>query len=47
MHQKVQETFENFDKKCLTLSKENLKSLFKHLHFGRSKSRVKGLKKNC
>jgi hypothetical protein len=35
--------FENFDKKCLTLSKENKKSPFKHICFGRSKSPVKGL----
>jgi hypothetical protein len=34
---------ENFDKKCLTLSKENQKSPFKHIRFGRSKSPVKGL----
>jgi hypothetical protein len=32
---------ENFDKKCLTLSKENQKSPFKHIRFGRSKSPVK------
>jgi hypothetical protein len=35
---------ENFDKKCLTLSKENQKSPFKHIRFGRSKSPVKGLR---
>jgi hypothetical protein len=34
---------ENFDKKCLTLSKKNNKSPFKHIRFGRSKSLVKGL----
>jgi hypothetical protein len=34
---------ENFDKKCLTLSKKNKKSPFKHIRFGRSKSTVKGL----
>jgi hypothetical protein len=34
---------ENFDKKCLTLQKKNLKSPFKHFCFGRSKSSVKGL----
>jgi hypothetical protein len=34
---------ENFYKKCLTLSKENQKSLFKHICFGRSKSPVKRL----
>jgi hypothetical protein len=34
---------ENFDKKCLTLSKKNKKSPFKHICFGRSKSPVKGL----
>jgi hypothetical protein len=34
---------ENFDKKCLTLSKENQKSPFKHIRFGKSKSPVKGL----
>jgi hypothetical protein len=36
---------ENFDKKCLTLSKENQKSPFKHIRFGKSKSPVKGLKR--
>jgi hypothetical protein len=35
---------ENFDKKCLTLSKKNKKSPFKHFCFGRSKSPVKGLR---
>jgi hypothetical protein len=35
---------ENFDKKCLTLSKENKKSYFKQIRFGRPKSPVKGLK---
>jgi hypothetical protein len=35
--------FENFDKKCLTLSKENQKSQFKHICLGRSKSPGKGL----
>jgi hypothetical protein len=34
---------ENFDKKCLNLSKENQKSPFKQICFGRSKSPVKGL----
>jgi hypothetical protein len=34
---------ENFDKKCLTLSKENQKSPFQHICFGTSKSPVKGL----
>jgi hypothetical protein len=34
---------EIFDKKCLTLSKKNKKSPFKHIHLGRSKSPVKGL----
>jgi hypothetical protein len=34
---------ENFDKKCLTLSKKNQKSPLKHFLFGRSKSSVKGL----
>jgi hypothetical protein len=34
----------NFDKKCLTLSKENHKCPFKHICFGRSKSLVKRLK---
>jgi hypothetical protein len=34
---------ENFDKKCLNLSKDNQKSPFKHIRFGRSKSPVKGL----
>jgi hypothetical protein len=35
---------EIFYKKCLTLSQENQKSLFKHILFGRSKSPVKGSK---
>jgi hypothetical protein len=35
---------ENFDKKCLTLSKKNKESPFKHIRFGRSKSPVKGLR---
>jgi hypothetical protein len=51
MFQKVQKTLffvtspnlKNFDKKCLTLSKKNKKSPFKHIRFGRSKSPVKGL----
>jgi hypothetical protein len=50
MHQKVQKTFfcdvtkiENFDKKCLTLTKENQQSTFKHIRFCSSKSPVKGL----
>jgi hypothetical protein len=41
MLQKVQKTLfcdvtkvENFDKKCLTLSKKNKKSQFKHIRFG-------------
>jgi hypothetical protein len=34
---------ENVDKKCLTLSKENEKSPFKHFRFGILKSPVKGL----
>jgi hypothetical protein len=37
---------ENFDKKCPSLSKENQKSPFKHIRFGRSKSPVKGFIKN-
>jgi hypothetical protein len=49
MNQKVQKNVffcdvtkvENFDKKCLTLSKKNQKSPFKHFRFGRSP--VKGL----
>jgi hypothetical protein len=52
MHQKVQKTnlfvkspkkVENFDKKCLTLLKENQKSPFKQIRFGKSKFSVKGL----
>jgi hypothetical protein len=35
---------ENFDKKGLTLSKENQKSPFTHIRFGKSKSPVKGLR---
>jgi hypothetical protein len=35
---------ENFDKKCLTLSKKNQKSPFKNVRFGMSKSPVKELK---
>jgi hypothetical protein len=35
---------ENFDEKFLTLSKENQKSQFKHIRFGRSKSPVKRLR---
>jgi hypothetical protein len=46
MHQKVDvKKVDNFDKKFLTLSKENQKSSFKHIRFGRSKSPVKGLRK--
>jgi hypothetical protein len=53
MLQKVQLTLffcevpkvENFDKKCLTLSKENQNSAFKHIRFCRSESLVKGLSK--
>jgi hypothetical protein len=52
MHQKAQKTLfcdvtkvENFDKKWLTLSKENQKSPLKHIRFGRSKSPMKGLMK--
>jgi hypothetical protein len=37
----------DYDKKCLTLSKENQKSPFKHIRFGRSKSQVKGLMQVC
>jgi hypothetical protein len=37
---------ENFDKKCITLSKKNKQSPFKHIRFGRSKSPVKGLRVN-
>jgi hypothetical protein len=33
----------NFDKKCLTLSKENRKSPYQHICLGRPKSPVKGL----
>jgi hypothetical protein len=36
---------ENFDKKCLTLSKKNKKSPFKQIRFGRSKSPEKGLRR--
>jgi hypothetical protein len=43
---KVVTKVENFDSKCLTLSKENQKSPFKHFRFGRSKFPVKELKKS-
>jgi hypothetical protein len=50
MHQKKQNKLfcdvtknENFDRKCLTLSKENQKSPLKHIRFGRSKFPVQGL----
>jgi hypothetical protein len=36
---------ENFDKKCLILSKENQKSPFKHIRFGRSKPHSERVKK--
>jgi hypothetical protein len=51
MHQTMQKyffcdvtKFENFDKKCLTLTKKNQKSPFKNFRFGGSKSPVKGIK---
>jgi hypothetical protein len=38
---------DNFDKNCITLSKENQESPFKHIRFGRSTSPVKVKKKTC
>jgi hypothetical protein len=50
MHQKGQKNnfcdvtkVENFDKKCLTLSKKKQKSPFKHFRFDKAKSPVKVL----